>query len=133
MRCNMLSGQCMEIPDEATLGDRGIAYMALIDAGILVRTERNNRRLVRWAAGYRIRAERGDANLSIPLQLLPLASREASFAPATSFNRRSRPLTQFWRAEGWNWGTFLFRHAAIRQGAFCGVEGMSSDSETLAG
>jgi hypothetical protein len=44
----------------------GIAYMALIDASILVRTERNNRRLVRWAAGYRIRAERGDANLSIP-------------------------------------------------------------------
>jgi hypothetical protein len=40
------------------------------------------------------------------LQLLPLASREASFAPATSFNRRSRPLTQFWRAECWNWGTF---------------------------
>ena len=44
----------------------GIAYMALIDASILVRTERNNRRLVRWAAGYRIRAERGDADLSIP-------------------------------------------------------------------
>jgi hypothetical protein len=42
----------------------GIAYMALIDASILVRTERNNRRLVRWAAGYRIRAERGCESLN---------------------------------------------------------------------
>ncbi|HEV2729185.1 MAG TPA: tetratricopeptide repeat protein [Terriglobales bacterium] len=38
-----------------------IASMALIGAGILVRTERNNRRFAKWAAEYRIRAERGNA------------------------------------------------------------------------
>jgi len=38
-----------------------IASVALIGAGILVRKERNNRRLAKWAAAYRIRAELGDA------------------------------------------------------------------------
>lgn len=39
----------------------GIACMALICAGIIVRTQHNHRRLVKWAALYRVRSERGDA------------------------------------------------------------------------
>lgn len=39
----------------------GIACMALICAGLMVRTQRNNRTLAKWAAVYRVRAERGDA------------------------------------------------------------------------
>src|ERR1700723_2570184 len=38
-----------------------ITSMALICAGILVRTVHKNRQLARWAAAYRIRAEQGDA------------------------------------------------------------------------
>jgi len=38
-----------------------ITSMVLIGAGILVRTGRNNRRFAKWAAEYRILAERGDA------------------------------------------------------------------------
>jgi Sel1 repeat-containing protein len=38
-----------------------IACIALISAGIVVRTLRSNRRLAKWAAVYRVRAERGDA------------------------------------------------------------------------
>jgi TPR repeat protein len=37
-----------------------ITSMALIGAGILVRTESNHRRWAKWAAVYRSRAERGD-------------------------------------------------------------------------
>jgi TPR repeat protein len=39
----------------------GIACMALICAGLFVRTQRNNHRLAKWAAVYRVRVERGDA------------------------------------------------------------------------
>ena len=39
----------------------GVTGMALICAGVIVRAQRNNRRLAKWAAVYRIRAERGDA------------------------------------------------------------------------
>ncbi len=38
-----------------------ITSMALIDVGILVRAERKNRQLAKWAAVYRSRAEQGDA------------------------------------------------------------------------
>ena len=38
-----------------------ITSMALIGASILVRTERKNRQLAKWAAVYRVRAEHGDA------------------------------------------------------------------------
>jgi hypothetical protein len=39
----------------------GLTCIALIGAGISVRAYRNHRRLAKWAAVYRIRAERGDA------------------------------------------------------------------------
>ena len=38
-----------------------ISSIALIGAGVLVRTERNHRRWAKRAAAYRIRAEQGDA------------------------------------------------------------------------
>jgi uncharacterized protein len=44
-----------------------IASMALIGAGILVRTERKNRQLANRAAAYRIRAELGDAKSQFAL------------------------------------------------------------------
>jgi|HubBroStandDraft_1064217.scaffolds.fasta_scaffold120243_2 hypothetical protein len=44
-----------------------VTSMALIGAGILVRTERSHRRWVRWAAVYRVRAERGDAKSQFEL------------------------------------------------------------------
>jgi hypothetical protein len=38
-----------------------ITFMALIGVGIVVRSVRGHRQLAKWAAVYRIRAERGDA------------------------------------------------------------------------
>lgn len=45
----------------------GISSMALICAGILVRTERKNRQLANRAAAYRILAEQGDAKSQLAL------------------------------------------------------------------
>jgi hypothetical protein len=44
-----------------------ITSMALIGAGTLVRTERKNRQLAKWAAVYRTRAEHGDAESQFEL------------------------------------------------------------------
>jgi Sel1 repeat len=45
----------------------GITSMTLICAGIVVRIERKNRQLAKWAAVYRVRAERGDAKSQFAL------------------------------------------------------------------
>src|SRR6266496_3661053 len=44
-----------------------ITSMALIGAGVLVRTERNNRRLTKLAVTYGIRARQGDAKAQLTL------------------------------------------------------------------
>jgi hypothetical protein len=44
-----------------------ITSMALIGAGILVRTDRKNRQLAKQAAAYRIRSEQGDAESQFKL------------------------------------------------------------------
>src|SRR5580700_4524385 len=45
----------------------GTTCMALICTGIVVRTERKNRQLAKWAAVYRVRAEQGDAKSQFAL------------------------------------------------------------------
>jgi len=45
----------------------GTTCIALIGAGIIVRAQRNHRRLVKWAAVYRTRAEQGDAKSQFAL------------------------------------------------------------------
>jgi len=44
-----------------------ISSIALVGAGVLVRTERNHRRWAKWAPVNRVRAERGDAKSQLEL------------------------------------------------------------------
>jgi TPR repeat protein len=67
MRSNMPSGVCMEVSMKRRWVIVGISSMALICAGILVRTERKNRQLAKRAAAYRILAEQGDAKSQLAL------------------------------------------------------------------
>jgi TPR repeat protein len=67
MRSIMPSGPCMEVSMKRRWAIVGISSMALICAGILVRTERKNRQLAKRAAAYRILAEQGDAKSQLAL------------------------------------------------------------------
>jgi TPR repeat protein len=64
---SMLSGQLERYSMKRRWGVVGISCMALICAGIVVRAQRNNRRLAKWAAVYRVRAEKGDAKSQFAL------------------------------------------------------------------
>ncbi len=59
--------------------------------------------------------------ITVMMQLLP----EAGVVPKLLVAAKSGSGSDAGDVEG--------RYAAIRQGAFCGVEGISSDSEALAG
>jgi hypothetical protein len=62
-----------------------VTSMALIFAGVIVRTQRKNRQLANRAAAYRVLAEQGDAKS----QFARSASTSLSRAGARSFMRPS--------------------------------------------
>jgi len=68
-----------------------VPCVALIGAGIVVRTVRNQRQLAKWAAVYRVRAEQGDAKSQFALGLMYYYGKGVSknYAEAIRWYRKS--------------------------------------------